>query len=316
MAGIQLIAAALLAILTGCAAFQSQRNANDMASTISRIREEQVLQNIGVAIDDRSFVPSGIVLGTGQANVIVGMTPTFRGTGITSGAPGYELDIAPTDTWTAQWQFTSITEQGDLRRLRNVYALIVSTDEQYDTLERYFHPQAAAANGAAQANDSDAVFRGLFEGLLPPAEKAPPAPPAPPVVTTRVKRTSSTSKDKPPPSAAPEPSGRPAAQHVIPWPDAKDFLITGDSIDCRLFQAAKVPSTHGVPFRRWLFWRKSGGPWLPQDPGGPVEDVGHYGNWDLGVTSRACLDDFVILLQGVTPSASSVTSQGAKYMLQ
>jgi hypothetical protein len=95
-------------VLSACAATQVQKNTTDMGDTIVSIQRDQILRNIGAAISDRSSVPSGIVFGTGQANVSLGLTPAMKTTALNMSKPSIELDISPTDTWTSQWQFTSI----------------------------------------------------------------------------------------------------------------------------------------------------------------------------------------------------------------
>lgn len=288
-------ACAAIMVLDGCATGQAQRNTTLMAATISRMRQDQALNNIAAAIDDRSFVPSAIVLGTGQATVASAPTSTLTPT---IGNPSsLELGLGATYTVTAQWQFTSITDPDDLRRLRNIFALIVSTDAQFDELETYFHSAAASAarsGGGVPADRNELVYRNLLGSFAPTGPK-------PGAESAR---------------QAPSPE---AAGQVVSWRDARRFLEQGDSIDCRLYQQAKPVSGKGLPFRRWLFWRKpKGGAWNPQPPpaGMPIETLGTYGNWELGVTSRACLDDFVILIQALTPNTNAAAAEGPKYMLR
>lgn len=292
-------------LLDGCATGQAQRNTTLMAATISTMRQDQALNNIAAAIDDRSFVPSAIVLGTGQATIA--SAPSSAVTATINNPSTLELGLGATYTVTAQWQFTSITDPDDLRRLRNIFALIVSTDAQFDELEAYFHTgensaaaPAAPAEGAAPSDRDELVFRNLLGDLAPPRPE--------PGASARKTEGARTSQ-------APSPE---AAGQVVSWRQARRFLEEGDSIDCRLYQQAKPLSGKGVPFRRWLFWRKPKGPWNPQRPpeGLPIAILGTYGNWQLGVTSRACLDDFVILIQALTPNTNATAAEGPKYMLR
>jgi hypothetical protein len=279
--------------VTGCATTQAQRNTTLMAATISRMRQDQALNNIAAAIDDRSAVPSAIVLGTGQASITTTPSPAVKA--ILDHPGSLELGVAGNYTVTAQWQFTSITDPDDLRRLRNIFALIVSTDAQFDELEEYFH----GAPGAAPSARGEAVYRNLLgePALSPGAKSAAPQPDG---------------------AQAPHAPSPEAAGQVISWRQARRFIDEGDSIDCRLYQRGKPPAARGVPFRRWLFWRRRGGTWSPAPPpdGVPMELLGAYGKWELGVTSRACLDDFVILIQALTPNTSGSAAEGPKYMLQ
>jgi hypothetical protein len=316
-------AIALAVSLSGCAPAQVTSNANRMGSTIAEIQRDQVLRNISHAIDDRDFVPSGVVLGTGQANVSLGLTSTAKVTNINFAKPAFELDLAPTDTWTSQWQFTSITNQDDLRRLRNIYALIVATDAQYNTLEDYFRSrlsgprsqQPTYSQNSSTGSQSDTVFRGLFEQLLP--TQPPVTQKSPPQLSPQGSSSSQPTPQAGSPPAPPPALETPANQQIISWPQAKSYIVNGDSIGCRLYQSTESRRGTGLPFRRWLYWRRSGGQWLPNtpDPANPVRSLGDYGGWEIGVTSLSCFDDFVILVQGFTPVANNVSNQGPKLLL-
>ncbi len=294
----------MVLIVGGCAAYQASQNTIEMAATISRIREIQVLRNISSAINNRSTVPAHIVLGTGQANVTAGLGVGngVKATNLNRAGTAFELDISPSDTWTTQWQFTSITDQDDLRRLRNVYALVVATDPQFDELVEYFKETKS------KEKSSGAVFRNLFQNLLPEGESGPSNQPGP--------------VQKPSTQTSPRSAG--GQSHVISWPDAKGFMEYGDSIDCRLYQRdfqakrATEPNPKGLPFRRWLYWRNGdGSQWSPFQPADErVTSLGVYEGREIGVTSMACFYDFVILVQGLTPTASGVSNKGPGYMLQ
>jgi hypothetical protein len=272
-------------ILCGCASVQNSENTVQMAADISKIREDQVLGNVSKAITDRDMVPSQILLGTGQATVSTGLTPTIKLPNFNFSKPTKELDISATDTWNAQWQFTSVTAADDLRSLRNIYALIVTTDEQYEALEAYWKKRYPKT-----ANEPDA---GLipFLSLLP--REAPGLAPQ-----------------------ATKPGEQTPLGTIITASGAKKYIIDGDSIDCMLYQATKDQNKRGsIPFNRWLFWRGAGADWQPTPPKSKPTSLGFYGGWEIGVTSRACFDDFVILVQGVTPTANNVNSLGTKLVL-
>jgi hypothetical protein len=269
-------------ILCGCASLQNSENTVEMAANISKIREDQVLGNISKAISDRDMVPSQILLGTGQATVSTGLTPTIKLPNFNFSKPTKELDISATDTWNAQWQFTSVTAADDLRSLRNIYALIVTTDEQYEALDAYWKKKYPNT-----AKEPDA-------GLIPFLSLLP----------------------REAPHLAAKPGEQTPLGTIITAPGAKKYIIEGDSIGCMLYQADKDQNKKGgIPFNRWLFWRGPGVDWQPTLPKSKPTSLGYYGGWEIGVTSRACFDDFVILVQGVTPTANSVNSLGTKLVL-
>jgi hypothetical protein len=285
-----IIAATALAclLLEGCAAVQVQENTLEMVDSVAHVRESQVLSNLSSAISDHNMVPTEILLSVGQATVAAGLSPTAKFPKFTTASPTRELDVGATDTWTAQWQVTPVTNADDLRRLRNLYVLIVSTDEQYDALEAYYtrHPEMRApieCYGLSAAGSEKAI-------LVPPTDQCPPG----------------------------------YGTGVIPrWKQSLQIIESGDSIGCKMFQEGTVDARRkaprqnlkGLPFKRWFYWRSPGShTWLPETPDSEPETLGTYGSWELGTTSRACFNDFVIIVQSVTPDAASA-AQGPKLML-
>ncbi|MFI4934970.1 MAG: hypothetical protein ACHP7N_10155 [Caulobacterales bacterium] len=288
--------------LAACAAVQVRENTLEMVNDVARIREAQVLRNIGAAISDHDMVPSEILLGAGQATVATAVSPSLKLPHFDFSRPTKELDVSATDTWTAQWQVAPVTNSDDLRRLRDLYVLIASTDDQYDELEAYFrrHPEQRAGpecyGGQPPASLGSAAERFLRSDL----------PSEPPAASGPVR-----------PGVCPPGYG---AGQIPKWRKAVDVIENGDSIGCKLFQEADpgkaaVSARKGLPFRRWLFWRRGGGAWGPNPPESEPVPLGQFGAWELGVTSRACLNDFVILVQSATPAAESSSAGGPKLML-
>ena len=261
-----LLGALLLGVgLTGCAAVQVRENTLQMVDSVSRIRDLQVLRNIAVAISDHNMVPTEILLSTGQASVSIGASPTITLPRFDFSTSARELDLGGSDAWTAQWQVQPVTNADDLRRLRNLYVLVVSTDQEYDDLEAYFD----------RHNDMRAAANSAGAGQIPD------------------------------------------------WRLGREIIRTGDSIGCKLYQegfqkarASQAPQARkGLPFRRWLYWRTPGGSWGPTTPETEPQPLGAFHGWELGVTSRACFNDFVILVQSATPAAANASGQGPKLML-
>ena len=266
----------LVVPLAGCVAHQARLNTLEMIADIARVRNTQVLRNLSAAISDRDAVPAVVVLGAGQATASV--------------AGGANPDVIAEGTWTSQWQISTVTNSEDLRRLRNLYALITATDAQYDIDLAYFrrHPQESPNAGCGGPN-----------------------------LATR-------SANAPAPSAAVRPNEEPAAEllysgdqnvecppgygpgRVATWRLALNVIEIGDSLGCRLYQEQprKPPATGaGLPFRRWLYWRRPGAAWGPDAPDTPPQSLGTVGDWELGTTSQSCFNDFTILVQTLTPSS-------------
>jgi hypothetical protein len=281
--------------VSACAATQVGQNALQMADSISHIRETQVLRNVAAAITDHDLVPSQVLLGTGQAIASTSAAPTFKLPHFDLSKTTKELDAGFTDTWSAQWQFTPVTNAEDLRRLRNLYALIASTDEQYKDLECFFRrnpgfplntPIADGFNTCPNVSSTSGVEE-LLSSVLPD-EKELPETVKPGTVLGQG------------PGAVPT------------WQSALNVISKGDSIDCKLYQE-HTDLRGKFPFRRWLFWRTPNGNWQPSQPPTTPISLGSYGDWELGTTSRGCFNDFVILVQGVIPATES--NQEPKRML-
>jgi hypothetical protein len=188
-----------------------------------------------------------------------------------------------------------------------LYVLITSTDEQYNDLEAYYnrHPNQRAA---AECYGLQTPTQNFPQAASTTNQTAPATP--------GEQSTTSTSK------IVVCPPGYGSGQ-IPKWKEALAIIEDGDSIDCKLYQEESVAtrareahdSTKGVPFRRWLYWRRPGGSWQPTAPDTNPETLGLYGGWELGVTSRACYDDFVILAQSATPATANESAQGAKVIL-
>jgi hypothetical protein len=269
----------LAVLLGGCVARQARINTLQMIGDIARVRNTQVLRNLSAAISDRDAVPAVVVLGAGQATASV--------------AAGANPDILAEDTWTSQWQISTVTNSEDLRRLRNLYALITATDAQYDIYLAYFrrHPQELPNAGCG---GQDLTIRSA-NAPAPPAAGRPNEAPAANLLY------SGDQNQECPPGYGP---GRVAA-----WRLALNVIEVGDSLGCRLYQEQprKPPATGaGLPFRRWLYWRRPGATWGPDPPDTPPQSLGTVGEWELGTTSRSCFNDFTILVQTLTPSGGGV----------
>jgi len=255
---------AISGLLTACAATQARINTLQMVNDVSRIREAQVIRNLSAAISDHDFVPAEIFLGAGQASVSLGTSQSVTLPKFDFSQNGRALGLGASDSWSALWQVAPVTNADDLRSLRNLYVLVVSTDEDYERLEGYLerHPSMHAS----------------CAGRHPTRE----------VLGERVE-------------SAPD------------WCEAKAIISTGDSIGCKLYQEGAGPKQRGVPFRRWLYWRASGDPqWRPEAPELAPQTLGHVGPWEIATTSRACFNDFVILVQAQTKAAAAAAVVGPK----
>jgi hypothetical protein len=271
---VRILVTALTCTLASCAASQVRMNALQMVADISQMREIQVYRNISAAISDHDMVPAEIFLGTGQATVATVTSAGLKLPQFDFSQPSRELGPLTSATWTATWTIAPVTNSDDLRRLRNLYVLVASTDAQYDELQAFFvrHPELRTQPACADE--------------------------------TRMSGTSAGHSN---------PIGTGPGQ-VPKWCQAIQVMANGDSIGCKLYQEQGRTEARrgGLPFRRWLYWRQSGGDWLPERPPSDPSSVGAYEGWELGITSRACFNDFVILVQSATPAAAGASAQGPR----
>jgi hypothetical protein len=374
-----MIATALAIALSGCAGIQVRQNAVGMVDNINQLRRQQVLRNLSEAITDHDFVPSDIILGTGTATASVGATPSFKSPGRFLMAPARELDISATDTWSSAWQMTPVTDSMDLRNLRNLYALVTSTDRQYYDLMSYFlkhkelqpgcSPQfmfeyniwsGAAAERLSQSKPKaeyqselrslqkkeldDLTLSGIDRGCLAVIAtlQASATNQARSTPSAKIQVSTKSGAKKPKKAASeiavsasaelaaaqtPSNAQTPASVTTASWEEGVQAVETGDSIDCKYYQQDSLaehesnlptekPNT--LPFRRWLYWKQVGERWgedrekpQPDDPT-KLTPLGVYGRWELWTASPACFDDFVILVQQVTPKAAQASLNGPR----
>jgi len=272
--------------LTACANVQVRTTTLQMVDDVARMREAQVLRNLSAAISDHDMVPTQIFLGEGQASGQATTTAGLKLPQFDFSMPGRELDPGASAQWTATWKIVPVTNADDLRRLRNLYVLLASTDDQYSRLQQYFIDHQSTRAEQPCAGTSASAHALLTPGGAGSGSDHHPA------------------------------LGQGDGQ-VPRWCDALLIMQVGDSIDCKLYQEqtwtaretalqANSPLDQRLfPFRRWLFWRHPGTTaWLPgHDASGlAVQSLGVYANWEIGVSSRACFNDFVILVQSVTPA--------------
>jgi hypothetical protein len=118
-----------------------------------------------------------------------------------------------------------------------------------------------------------------------------------------------------------------ASETTASWEEGVQAVETGDSIGCKYYQQDKLSEhetslpteqPNKLPFNRWLYWKRAGEHW-GDDPEQPQPDarakltpLGVYGRWELWTASPACFDDFVILVQQVTPKAAQASLNGPR----
>jgi hypothetical protein len=100
-------------------------------------------------------------------------------------------------------------------------------------------------------------------------------------------------------------------------PDPKklaQLIIDGQSPECKSYQQERESTQLYNP---WLFWYKDGS-WHPQNPNPRYTriPIGSHGYPPLEIpiyiTSRACFDDFIILVQISVPAAHAAAAIGAR----
>ena len=214
---------------------------------------------------------------------------------------------------------TPISDPQDLQNLRSLYGVLYKTDHEIaqfitDTLKLFaaqtgsidlkwmaMHVQECGVSGTEIENPSLAAesYFGAWNAFPAPPNKvskcyANYGRPLGVVSTTSL-----------------------AAQYGLAYPDKQDVLAAvrnGLSPSCRSYQLANLvvadPENPRIQkfrqdtlFERWLFWKSSSGGWAPYPPPTEPEWLGKYGNRDFWTTSRACLNDFIVI--GINATANS-----------
>ena len=250
-------------LLCSCSSWQASQNTIDLIDTIADIRETQVLRNIGKAIDDPSSVPAQVVLSQGVATASLGISPTFLWPRVSVTPQTNQLNVGGTDSWTSTWQMVPVSSPGDLNRLRNLYAYIVTV-----------HTKDATETKKDSAMKHLLAFRTTQEAKIN----------SNPIIETH---------------------------HVLQGPNREDVaeaLVNGESFRCAEYQ--KVHQEGTQIYTHWLYWKEYES-WRPLDPPADAKMIylGSYNDHRLYVSSRACLDDFILLVQRSIPSTQTAADQ-------
>jgi hypothetical protein len=129
--------AALSAALAGCAGTQLKYNTLDIASTVTAIHTNQVLENLSRFIDEPYALPSQVDITSGTIQTSNSITPTVTsplsraanrnsGGDITSLATaGGGLTVAASDTWLQSWLVTPISDSTNLTNIMALYHYVI-----------------------------------------------------------------------------------------------------------------------------------------------------------------------------------------------
>lgn len=281
-----------LLLVDSCAPYQASQNADQLIANISDMRENQVLYNISRAINDPSMIPAQVVFSEGTATASHTLTPSLSLPAFNFSKNTRTLGMSGADQWTSTWNMVPVTDGQDLQNLRSLYGFIVS-------------PPLLVAPGqtapAAKTSATAALLKGSgFKTSIPPENNNSAAPPAP----------SAAKKSSPPPPLPLAANPTATLPSVPTLEQAAQMLTGGQSWACQTYQsngnAEKL-------YHRWLFW-KSNGTWGPENPNPqePLISAGTYNGVDIYITSRACFNDFVVLVQSSIPAAHASASNATK----
>jgi hypothetical protein len=148
----------------GCASTQLNNNTLDLASTTDRLLTHQVLLNLSRFIDNDAAVPAQLNISSGAASTTNSITPsvtaplsnavtatgaaaqtiaaatsTTRTDTLASVRNASTLSLNAGDTWTQNWNFAPVTDEGQLRRLRALYRYAIddSPDRENRLIREY-----------------------------------------------------------------------------------------------------------------------------------------------------------------------------------
>jgi hypothetical protein len=246
---IQQLLFCLVASLAGCVSAQLQRNAGGLISTVSELRQRQVLNNLSATIDDNDAVPVHVVITQGSAQVSSSAGPTFKLPRFHLSQPTKELDLAASDQWTDQWQFIPVTATDDLMRLRTLYGLIIRRTKNVAENE-YKIEDIPLRRGFSVGGHAEVEAAKLTPLVSPP----------------------------------------PTREEIVA------ALNDGISDGCSKY-------LRETPSKIWLYWKNED----TNAPSVPIgaKSLGKFGRNEIFVTSRACFDDFILLVQSTTTNTAT-----------
>jgi hypothetical protein len=254
----------------GCAPFQAGQNAEELVSTITDVREAQVVYNIGSAIDDPEMVPAQVVMSQGSAQASTSLTPTLSWAAHFVKSLSASLGVF---SWTSSWTLVPVVDAGDLQNLRAVYSFIVAS------------PKLPATAISADKLSADRLN----------ADR----------LNTATQRLDLYNKKE----AAPPSQWIPPFQSPVPTPEqAAKILIQGETPACKQYQSKKESTALYNP---WLFWFRDRS-WHPVDPRDPLVPIGIHNGTVIYIASRACFDDFIMLVHNSIPAAHAAAANGPK----
>lgn len=133
----------VLSIVNGCAHRQLQRSTVNVASTVSNLQYQQILENLAVFVCDHEALPwhirlqGGIVQVTDQGSFEIG--PAQSNTGVVSWLPSLFAER----TLVAQWQVDPAADADDLELLRIAYLKAVNPLDEDGTILRAAYQKIA-----------------------------------------------------------------------------------------------------------------------------------------------------------------------------
>jgi hypothetical protein len=137
MRGTVLGLAALSAALVGCAGTQLKYNTLDIASTITAIHTNQVLENLSRFIDEPYALPSQVDITSGTIQTSNSITPAVttplsRGSTRNAGGAftslttaGAGVTVGASDTWLQSWLVTPISDSANLANIMALYHYVI-----------------------------------------------------------------------------------------------------------------------------------------------------------------------------------------------
>jgi hypothetical protein len=128
------------ALLAGCASTQLKYNSVDVATSVSDIYQQQVLDNFSRIIDEPYAVPAQAVIATGQVQTqntlsatvtsplsrTVTRSATSAITGFTTAGAG--LSGVGSDAWQQNWTMAPVNDATSLKVLRALYRHVIYGD--------------------------------------------------------------------------------------------------------------------------------------------------------------------------------------------
>jgi hypothetical protein len=135
-------------LIAGCSSTQLNYNTSDLATSLNSLAKKQIFYNLAQASTDAQFVPSQVIIASGNAQTTNSITPTITLPFATSyqlgntfgtasngsftnqaSLAGPGLSLQASDVWNQSWTMSPISDANQIGRLRALYTYVIERND-------------------------------------------------------------------------------------------------------------------------------------------------------------------------------------------